>query len=101
MATTTIEKPQAPAVVRRSVDDASTYKLGDHDLYLFNEGTHSRLYEKLGAHLLPDGSTYFAVWAPNAKYVSVIGNFNGWDKGRHPMSMKGHSGLWEVTVPEA
>src|SRR4051812_10583684 len=75
--------------------------LGDHDLYLFNEGTHSKLYEKLGAHLLPGGGVYFAVWAPNAQYVSVIGDFNDWDKGRHPLRVRGSSGIWEIAVPEA
>ena len=76
-------------------------RLGEHDLYLFNEGTHARLYEKLGAHVLPDGSVAFAVWAPNAEYVSVIGDFNDWDKGRHPMKLRGSSGLWEAVIPDA
>ena len=58
--------------------------LSDQDLYLFNEGTHLRLWEKLGAHPV-DGGTYFAVWAPNAERVSVIGDFNGWDPERHPL----------------
>jgi 1,4-alpha-glucan branching enzyme len=75
--------------------------LGDHDLYLFNEGTHSRLYDKLGAHVLPEGGVQFAVWAPNAEFVSVMGDFNGWNKGRHPMSLRGTSGLWEIQIPEA
>src|ERR671922_14987 len=52
--------------------------LTGHDVYLFREGTHSRLYERLGAHVLGDG-TQFAVWAPNAAQVAVIGDFNGWD----------------------
>ncbi len=59
----------------------------DQDLYLFNEGTHFRLYDKLGAHAGTDGEregTWFAVWAPNAGAVSVIGDFNGWDKRRDP-----------------
>ena len=75
--------------------------LGDQDVYFFNEGTNSRLYEKFGAHCLPGGGVYFAVWAPNAQYVSVIGDFNGWDKGRHPMRPHGSSGIWELSVPEA
>ncbi len=79
----------------------NTGLLGDQDLYLFNEGTHSRLYEKLGAHCLPGGGVYFAVWAPNAQYVSVIADFNEWDKGRHPLRMRGSSGIWEGIVPEA
>jgi len=68
------------------------------DLYYFNEGTHSRLYEKLGAHPLRLGETqgtYFAVWAPNAAYVYVMGDFNGWQKDRHPLQPRGQSGIWE------
>lgn len=71
------------------------------DLHLFNEGTHSRLYLKLGAHPLPGGGVYFAVWAPNARYVSVIGEFNGWDKGSHPLRPRESSGIWEGVIPEA
>ena len=66
-----------------AVTDRPTVLTG-HDLYLFREGTHSRLYEKLGAHV-EAGATHFAVWAPNAAPVSVIGDFNGWDPGAHPM----------------
>jgi 1,4-alpha-glucan branching enzyme len=76
--------------------------LTDDDLHLFNEGSHFRLYEKLGAHMVNQGGasgTYFAVWAPNADHVSVIGNFNGWEKGRHYLSPKGQSGIWEGFVP--
>src|SRR5687768_15935549 len=65
-----------------AADRIAEYLLGDQDLFLFNEGTHSRLYEKLGSHCLPDGTVYFAVWAPNAQYVSVIGDFNDWDRGQ-------------------
>ena len=72
--------------------------LTETDLYLFNEGNHFRLYEKLGAH---PGSvegmegTYFAVWAPNARKVSVVGDFNSWDARRHPLRPLGSSGIWE------
>ncbi|HXG51968.1 MAG TPA: 1,4-alpha-glucan branching protein GlgB [candidate division Zixibacteria bacterium] len=69
--------------------------LSDDDVYLFNEGSHFHLYEKLGAHPLGNGATYFAVWAPNAERVSVIGDFNGWDKRRHPLAPRGQSGIWE------
>ena len=75
-----------------------TSLLGNDDLFLFNEGSHCRLYDRLGAHLLTvDGAigTYFAVWAPNAKQVSVVGEFNGWDKASHPLCPKGQSGIWE------
>ena len=76
--------------------------LTDQDLYLFNEGSHVKLYEKLGAHpFTQDGvSGYsFAVWAPNAAYVSVIGDFNGWDSGRNAMDRVGNSGIWATFVP--
>ena len=76
--------------------------LGAQDLYLFNEGTEHRIYEKLGAHLRTvdgvDGVT-FAVWAPNASQVSVAGNFNHWDGRYHPMRSLGASGVWELFVP--
>jgi len=76
--------------------------LTNDDLFLFNEGSHYRLYEKLGAHpITVDGveGTYFAVWAPNAKQVSVMGEFNGWDKSSHPLDPKGQSGIWEGFIP--
>ncbi|MFH1258515.1 MAG: 1,4-alpha-glucan branching protein GlgB [Elusimicrobiota bacterium] len=76
----------------------------DEDIYLFREGNHFRLYEKLGAHLMRDGEclgTYFAVWAPNAKEVSVIGDFNGWDSRAHPLALRwDESGIWEGFVPD-
>ena len=67
------------------------------DLYLFNEGRHFRLYDKLGAHLHNNG-TYFAVWAPNAERISVIGDFNDWNKGSHPLKSREQSGIWEGFV---
>ncbi|HEY5765886.1 MAG TPA: 1,4-alpha-glucan branching protein GlgB [Candidatus Deferrimicrobiaceae bacterium] len=76
--------------------------LTDEDLYLFNEGNHYRLYEKLGSHFLTDGGeegTLFAVWAPNASGVFVTGSFNGWDTRSHPLRSKGSSGIWEGFVP--
>jgi len=76
--------------------------LGDHDLHLFNEGTHYCLYDKLGAHLATvDGvaGTYFAVWAPDAREVTVIGDFNYWDRKRHYLSPRGASGIWEGFIP--
>jgi len=72
--------------------------LTDDDLYLFNEGSHLRLYEKLGAHLMTIDKaqgTYFSVWAPNAEQVFVIGDFNGWDKSSHPLRPRGQSGIWQ------
>jgi len=76
--------------------------LSDDDLFLFNEGSHYRLFDKLGAHPISfDGveGTYFAVWAPNAKQVSVMGEFNDWDKASHPLCQKGQSGIWEGFIP--
>jgi 1,4-alpha-glucan branching enzyme len=70
----------------------------DDDLYLFNEGSHFRLYDKLGAHPLKvagEQGTYYAVWAPNAERVSVIGDFNQWTPDRHPLHSRHSSGIWE------
>jgi 1,4-alpha-glucan branching enzyme len=73
--------------------------LSDHDVYLFKEGTHGRLYEKVGCQLR-DGGAQFAVWAPNARRVAVIGDFNGWNADAHPLRVRGDgSGLWESFVP--
>jgi len=76
--------------------------LGATDDYLLVEGTHRQLYAKLGAHLLHhqgvDG-VHFAVWAPDARRVSVVGNFNGWDGRRHQMRKRVDSGLWELFAP--
>jgi len=72
------------------------------DLYLFNQGRHYRLYNKLGAHLVStdDGEgAVFAVWAPNAREVSVIGDFNGWNINAHPLELRGKSGIWEGFIP--
>jgi 1,4-alpha-glucan branching enzyme len=76
--------------------------LGDIDLYLAGEGRHEELYEKLGAHVRElDGVTgvAFAVWAPSARSVSVVGDFNSWDGRLHPMRTLGASGIWELFVP--
>ena len=76
--------------------------LSDYDLHLMAEGTHYRNYEKLGAHVrVIDGvrGVHFAVWAPNAKRVSVIGDFNQWDGRRHPMRFHSGAGIWEIFIP--
>ncbi|MEX1183013.1 MAG: 1,4-alpha-glucan branching protein GlgB [Gemmatimonadota bacterium] len=76
--------------------------LGREDLYLFNEGTHNRLYAKLGAHPRTTSGvsgTNFAVWAPNAENVSVIGDFNNWQPGATALHHVGASGIWETFVP--
>ncbi|MBD2577639.1 1,4-alpha-glucan branching enzyme [Oscillatoria sp. FACHB-1406] len=77
-------------------------KLTEFDLHLFTEGNHHRIYEKLGAHPTEiDGITgvYFAVWAPSARNVSVLGDFNQWDGRQHQMRKKGN-GTWELFIPE-
>ncbi len=76
--------------------------LSDWDYHLFNEGSHTRLWEKLGAHRVTlDGTkgTMFAVWAPNAAAVSVMGNWNGWNPAEHFLEDRGPSGIWEGFVP--
>jgi len=76
--------------------------ISDDDLYLFNEGSHFRLYEKLGARLMTvDGleGAYFSVWAPNAEKVAVMGDFNGWDTESHPLRPLGRSGIWQGFMP--
>lgn len=76
--------------------------LSDFDLHLMGEGTHYKKYEKLGAHLTQmegvNGVT-FGVWAPNARRVSVVGDFNHWDGRRHPMRIRGGTGIWELFIP--
>jgi 1,4-alpha-glucan branching enzyme len=89
------QAPTRPADTRQSL-------LTDFDLYLFNEGTHVRVYEKLGAHVTTvDGAAgvMFAVWAPNADAVSVIGDFNKWDPTATPLRARQSSGIWEGFVP--
>jgi 1,4-alpha-glucan branching enzyme len=74
--------------------------LTEHDIYLFREGTHATLYRNLGCHLAPKGG-HFAVWAPNARAVSVIGDWNGWKAGVDVLQPRwDHSGIWEADVPE-
>ncbi len=89
---------------RSTVDDPYRFAttLGDYDRHLLAEGTHYEAHERLGAHLrVLDGvaGTVFAVWAPNARRVSVVGDFNGWDGRRHPMRLHPANGIWEVFVP--
>lgn len=76
--------------------------LTPEDLHLFNEGTHNRLYRRLGAHERTEDDRHgvdFAVWAPNARTVSVIGDFNGWNGDANPLAPVGGSGIWEAFVP--
>ena len=86
------------------VDDAYSYGpvLGPVDDYLIVEGSHLRLFDKLGAHLIhhqgSDG-VHFAVWAPNAAAVSLVGDFNAWDPRSHQMRFRSDTGVWEIFVP--
>ncbi|MEQ1910597.1 MAG: 1,4-alpha-glucan branching enzyme, partial [Vicinamibacterales bacterium] len=86
------------------IDDPYRYGrvLTEYDLYLLGEGTHYRAFEKLGAHRRQVGSTtgvHFAVWAPNAQRVSVVGDFNRWDGRTHAMRHFTLAGIWELFVP--
>ncbi|HEX7111726.1 MAG TPA: 1,4-alpha-glucan branching enzyme, partial [Mizugakiibacter sp.] len=77
-------------------------QLCGEQLERFNAGVHRRAWQLLGAHVIERRGvvgTRFAVWAPNAERVSVVGDFNGWDGRRHPMTVHGSSGVWEIFVP--
>ena len=77
--------------------------MGEVDLHLFSEGNHLQIYEKFGAHLRTVRGVegvYFAVWAPNAQRVSVVGDFNGWDGRTNPMRRLIGSGVWELFLPD-
>ena len=87
-----------------STINASSELITDYDLYLFGEGNHTRIYDKLGAHTVTaDGvqGVHFALWAPNADRVSVVGDFNAWDGRRDGLRSLGASGVWAAFVPEA
>jgi 1,4-alpha-glucan branching enzyme len=88
----------------RSIDDPYSFPpiLGEMDVYLIAEGRHLRLDEKLGAHPMSMqgiAGVGFAVWAPNAMRVSLVGDFNGWDGRRHPMRLRAECGVWEIFMP--
>ena len=93
------ESGQTRTTHRPSVNDPTARRLTAHDVYFFREGTHRRLYERMGCQLTPQGAQ-FAVWAPNAERVAVIGDFNGWDAAAHPLAPRWEgSGVWEAEVP--
>ncbi len=90
---------------RKRFDDVYSFLpvLSEDDLYLYGEGKHYKIYEKLGCHLMSLNGiqgALFAVWAPNAKRVSVVGDFNDWNGRKHPMRLRGMSGIWELFIPE-
>ncbi|GLU56179.1 1,4-alpha-glucan branching protein GlgB [Dyadobacter frigoris] len=92
------------AVPKRDLKPVETItRFTDFDIHLFKQGKHFKLYEKLGSHVMEvEGvtGTYFAVWAPNASQISVIGNFNGWNKGEHGLAPRwDSSGIWEGWIP--
>ena len=87
-----------------TIDDAYSFTptIGELDLHLIGEGRHEELYEKLGAHVIEHegvAGTAFAVWAPRARAISVVGDFNSWDGRLHAMRSLGSSGIWEIFVP--
>ncbi|MDN3581363.1 1,4-alpha-glucan branching protein GlgB [Mucilaginibacter flavus] len=91
----------APAPVLKAVEPYSRFT--DFDISLFKSGKHFKLYEKFGSHVVEYNGvvgTYFAVWAPNAQYVAVIANFNGWNRGSHSLNARwDSSGIWEGFIP--
>ncbi len=106
------EMPQAPAInmpqpVQEQLPEQAVYynisRFTEFDIYLFREGRHFTLYDKLGSHPMEHAGvkgTYFAVWAPNAEQVSVMGDFNSWDRESHQLQARGdHSGIWEGFIP--
>lgn len=81
---------------------ALEHRISELDTFLFAKGTHYEIYEKMGAHLAEEdgkAGTYFSVWAPNARSVSVVGDFNNWDRSTHPMQPVQQSGIWDIFVP--
>ncbi|GAC1313423.1 MAG: 1,4-alpha-glucan branching protein GlgB [Mucilaginibacter sp.] len=97
-------KPKKTEPVTSGFKPVETYsRFTDFDISLFQSGKHYKLYEKLGSHVVEHNGvigTYFAVWAPNAQYISVIANFNGWNRGSHPLYVRWDgSGIWEGFIP--
>src|SRR5262245_60651761 len=97
---TSVSDPEATSASRGE----QRGRFSDYDAYLFKQGAHTRLHDKLGAHLARPGDrgTHFSVWAPNAREVSVVGDFNQWRKGASPLKVREDgSGIWEGYLPEA
>jgi 1,4-alpha-glucan branching enzyme len=96
------KRPLARTTVETAARETPPTPLTDDDIYLFNEGSHFRLHEKLGAHPAAAGGRtgiHFAVWAPDAASVAVIGTFNDWDPTRDPLRPRATSGIWQGFVP--
>ena len=94
---------KSPKSTALQAPDSFSPTLGELDLHLFGEGRHELIYQKLGAHPIAHegvNGVSFAVWAPAAKQVSVVGNFNDWDGTRHRMRRLGDSGVWETFIPD-
>ena len=99
----TASKRKTPKPPESQTAQSPSSILGELDLHLFGEGRHELIYEKLGAHAIThDGvnGVSFAVWAPAAEQVSVVGNFNAWEGTQHPMRLLGASGVWEMFIPK-
>ncbi len=97
-----VSRTPAVALPPTTQSESAPQIFGELDLHLFAEGKHEHIYEKLGAHVVTHNGANgvsFAVWAPSAQRVSVVGNFNGWDGSRHSMRRLSHSGIWEVFIP--
>src|SRR5215475_3214670 len=99
-----LESLVLPPARMRSRKPPHPTRLSRRDTQLLQVGLHGHLYEKLGAHPMTvygTAGTYFAVWAPNARRVSIIGDFNRWDPAANSMQPRGSSGVWEAFVPGA
>lgn len=103
MLTTEKNTHHKPQVTEQPQYDKHFSLWSDFDIALFRAGRHYRLYERMGPHIVDNNGTqgvYFSVWAPNARHVSVVGNFNGWNRQTHPMNVRwDDSGIWEVFIP--
>jgi 1,4-alpha-glucan branching enzyme len=113
-AETTTEKPVKKTLAKKAISTENTQpailervepysRFTEFDVHLFQSGKHYKLYEKFGSHVIEHKGvvgTYFAVWAPNAQYVAVTGNFNYWDRGTHKLNPRwDSSGIWEGFIP--
>lgn len=95
------ERPQPPKPDSKAKPScAQIAHFTPEDLYFFSEGRNHGIYEKMGAHVC-EGGVHFSVWAPNARAVYVMGDFNGWNRESHPLSCVGHAGIWSGLVAEA